>query len=83
MVFERLMLNYWLGELLGWWPAGYGGEMGGAIRLGLMGLALFGGLLWLLFTDLAEVWGEGFWIEPVQSKQTSGGGGVSGVIDER
>lgn len=80
MVIESLMLNYWLGEALGWWPADYGREMLGAVRMVLLGLGLLGGCLWLLFNDIGEIWREGFWIEPVVSKQADGEVGAAGVI---
>jgi hypothetical protein len=81
MVIESLMLQLWLGEVLGWWSAYYGREVVGEVRLVIIGLGLLGGLLWLLFADIVVVWREGVWIDEVSSKQKDGAGDVRGVVE--
>lgn len=55
MVIESLMLNYLLGEMMGWWSAGDMTGYGLLAALFLIGMALAGEVMWQTFCELKNM----------------------------
>ena len=74
-----MMLNYWVGEVLGWWSADYGREWAGSIRLALLGVCFVGGVVWLFALDVSDLRRQGLCLKGASGNKQSGRGAAQGV----